>query len=104
MAIRKIILIFFACVTLSGCIYSNTVVPYSTRFDKTPVGSKSFVLDRYRLTEPISGYNMYVEWTDELILKEAKKAGISNIYYMDKKTLSILNDTFKREKLIVYGE
>jgi len=47
---------------------------------------------------------MYVEWSNDYISKEARKAGINNIYYIDKKTLSIFRDVFKREKLVIYGD
>ena len=91
-------------VALSGCIYSNTVVPYSTKFNETPIGTKSCEISNYKIKEPVTGYNMYIEWSNDYITKEAKKAGINNIYYIDKKTLSIFRDVFKREKLIIYGD
>jgi hypothetical protein len=103
-AIKAAIFSLTVLVTFTGCIYSNTVVPYSTEFNETPIGTKSCVINSYKLTEPVSGYNMYAEWSTEFILKEAKKAGINNIYYIDKKVLSVLGDTFKRETLIIYGD
>lgn len=100
-----------AAVFLTGCvsfppglIYSNTVVPYSARFDETPVGTKSCEISNYQVREPVSRLNMYAEWSTSFILEEARKAGITNIYYMDKKTLSILSGVFKHESLIVYGD
>jgi len=95
-----------AAFLLAGCglIYSNTVVPYSTGFNETPIGTKSCVIKNYQIKEPVTGYSMYAEWSTSFILEEARKEGITNIYYMDKKTLSILNDIFKRESLIVYGD
>jgi len=91
-------------VTFCGCIYSNTVVPYSTKFNETPIGTKSCEISMFKIKEPITGYNMYVEWSNDYISKEARKAGINNIYYIDKKTLSIFRDVFKREKLVIYGD
>jgi hypothetical protein len=87
-----------------GLIYSNTIVPYSTSFDVTPAGSKSCEINFYQVREPVTGYNMYAEWSTGYILTEARKAGINTINYIDKKSLSILGGTFKRESLIVHGD
>lgn len=87
-----------------GLIYSHTVAPYSVRFNETPVGAKRCVINNYQVKEPVTGYNMYAEWSTSYILEEARKAGITNINYMDRKTLSILNGVYKRETLIVYGD
>jgi hypothetical protein len=87
-----------------GLIYSDTVVPYSRRFDATPAGTKHCVINSHQVREPISGYNIYAEWSTGYILNEARKAGIKNIYYMDKRTLSFLIGIYKRESLLIYGD
>ena len=96
-------LVLAGCAPL-GLLYSNTVVPYSKEFSETPIGTKRCVIDNYQIKEPISGYNIYAEWSWSYILSEAQKAGISDIYYMDKKTLSILFGTYKHESLLIYGD
>ena len=106
MAIRLIILI---ALLLSGCaptgiIYSDTVFPYSKNFNTTPVGSKKCEINMHHVKEPISGYNIYVEWSTDYILTEARKAGIKDIYYIDKRIFSILKGIYKRETLIIYGD
>ena len=100
--------LLLAALTLGGCspkayLYSNTVEPYSQEFDNTPVGSKRCVVNDYQLKEPVTGYNISAEWTGSYLLREAKKAGISNIYYIDKRTLSLLNGLYKRDSYIIYG-
>ncbi|MDD2365758.1 MAG: hypothetical protein PHN84_06290 [Desulfuromonadaceae bacterium] len=104
MAIKTAIICVVLPIILTGCIYSNVVLPYSYKFDGTPVGSKSCKITNYKVTEPVSGSNMYAEWTSEFILNEAKRAGIDKVYYMDRRILSILGDTFRQETLIVYGD
>lgn len=91
---------------LAGCglIYSNRVSPYSTKFGGTPVGTKRCVINKHQIKEPVTGYNLYAEWTWSSILDEARKAGITNVYYMDKQTLSILLGIYKRESFIIYGD
>jgi hypothetical protein len=103
-AIKTAISLLAALVALTGCIYTNTVEPYTKIFNETQAGTKSCEINYYKIKEPVTGYNMYAEWTTSYILSEARKAGIKNIYYMDLKTLSILGDTFKRESLIIYGD
>ena len=88
----------------SGLLYSDTTSPYSRKFDETPVGSKRCVIHDHQIREPVSGYNLYAEWTSAYILSEARKAGISNIHYMDKRTFSILLGIYRRESLIIYGD
>lgn len=98
-----------AALLLTGCapigiIYSDTVIPYSKRYKETPVGSKRCEINTHQIREPISGYNIYTEWTTGYILSEARKAGISEIYYMDKRTISILLGVYRRDTLIIHGD
>jgi hypothetical protein len=95
-------------VLVSGCapkgiIYSDTVVPYTKNFSLTPVGSKKCEVQKYQLKEPVTGYNITAEWTTDYILNKAHDAGIKEINYIDKRTISVLMDVYKRETLIVYG-
>jgi hypothetical protein len=96
-------LVLTGCAPL-GLIYTDTVVPFSKKFDETPIGTRRCVIDSHQIKEPISGYNIYAEWSFRYILNEAQKAGISDIYYMDKRTLSILFGIYKRESLLIYGD
>ncbi|HEY6873793.1 MAG TPA: hypothetical protein VI298_13805 [Geobacteraceae bacterium] len=91
-------------VTGCGLLYTNMVEPYSAKFDRTPVGAKRCVITSHQIKEPVTGANVYVEWTASFILNEAHKAGIEKIHYMDKRTLSVLLGIYKRESLIIYGD
>lgn len=87
-----------------GILYSDTVIPYSKRYNETPVGSKKCEIDTHQIKEPVSGFRLYAEWSLGYILNEARKAGISEIYYMDKRTISILLGVYKRDTLIIHGD
>ncbi|MBI1921684.1 MAG: hypothetical protein HYS23_11475 [Geobacter sp.] len=102
----RVICSLLVLLLLSGCgaIYSDTIYPYSRKFDKTPVGTKRCEINTHHIREPISGYGISAAWTSEYIRKEAEKAGITNIYYTDKRTLSILLGIYERESLYIYGD
>lgn len=97
-------LLLTGCSPLRGLIYSHTTVPYSSTFRETPVGTKHCLIRSHQIREPLSGRSIYAEWSTDLILGEARKAGIKEIYSMDKRTLSILLGIYKRETLLVYGD
>lgn len=97
-------LLLAGCSLPRGLIYSDTTAPYSSEFNETPVGTKRCVIRSHQIKEPVTGRSIYAEWSADLILREAQKAGIKEIYYMDKRTLSILVGIYKRESLIVYGD
>lgn len=97
-------LLLAGCTPPRGLIYSNTTVPYSTKFSETPVGTRRCVIRSHQIKEPVTGRSIYAEWSTDLILREARKAGIQEIYFMDKRTLSILLGIYRREALLVYGD
>ncbi len=84
--------------------YSHTGIPYSEEFLGTPVGIKTCVIKANQIKEPVTGYSLSAEWPTSYLLQEVKKAGISEIDYIDKRTLSILNGLYKRETLIIHGD
>jgi hypothetical protein len=84
-------------------IYTNITTPYSTWYKTkdhkgTPVGTKECTIDDYTVR-----YYASVEWTVDVILQEAKQAGMKEIYYIDLKTLSILG-VFQHNYYIVHGD
>lgn len=87
-----------------GWIYSHTTEPYTESFCQTPVGSKRTVVEDFKVREPVSGYGISAEWGIRAVRDAACAAGMTNIYYADIETLSILSDLFRRRRLIVYGE
>jgi len=100
---------FMLVLVVSGCVergilFSHTVEPYSEEFQTTPVGTKSCVVNSHEIQDPLTGYNASAAWTTSAIQKAARHAGISEIHYIDKKSLSFLNGLYRRESLVIYGD
>jgi hypothetical protein len=101
--------VLLAVLALAGCapvglLYSNTITPYSEEFHATPVGTKTCTVKENQIKEPVTGYSISAAWTTSYLLQQAKQAGISDIDYIDKRTLSILNGLYKRETFIIHGD
>jgi len=62
------------------------------------------VIDTHEIKDPLSGYSLTAEWSTNRILKQARRAGIQKIYYIDVQTLSLFNGVYRRESLSVYGD
>lgn len=106
--IKSYVLLLSALV-LTGCapiglLYSKTVVPSTQEYTVTPIGTKRCVIKAFKIKEPVTGYSMVTEWSTSYLLAEAQKAGIRQIYYLDKRTLSIFLGIYKHESIIVYGD
>ena len=94
---------------LSGCasdplLFGLMTKPETTEFRHTPVGTKSCVLSSYKVREPVSGYGVSAEWDASHVKAAALKAGITNVYFTDMKTLSVLGGIYRQRMLIVYGD
>jgi hypothetical protein len=105
----KAVLFCLAAVLVMGCsarglLYTSTTVPYYKTFRDTPVGTKSVVVNSHRIKEPVSRLSVSGEWDTDEIMRAARKAGITDLHYIDIKTLSILLGTYRRQTLIVYGD
>jgi hypothetical protein len=87
-----------------GQLYSNIILPHSTDFQNSPVGTKRCVLDEHQLKEPVSGYGISVEWTSDRILAAAQRAGITRISYTEMQTVSFFMGIYRRQRLIIHGD
>ncbi len=87
-----------------GLLYTSTTESYSRNFHNTPVGAKSIVINTYRLKEPVSQLSLSGEWDADVIMRAVRDAGITDLHYIDIRTLSILLGTYRRQTLIVYGD
>ena len=87
-----------------GLIYTNITSPYTTNFNNSPVGSKICRVNAHRLKEPISRVGVSGEWSSKIIDNAMNEAGMTNCYYVDVKTLSLLLGTYRRKTLILYGD
>ena len=95
--------VFSGC-SLSGRLYTNIVEPLSENFNNTPVGTKTCVIKNYRLREPVSRLNVSAEWSMGYIVEQARKSGITKIYYIDIRTFSVLLDIYRKKDIIIYGD
>lgn len=99
------------CLLVAGCsrsgpgrLYTNVTLPYSTDFNDTPAGTKQCILRAHQVKEPLTGYGVTIEWSTNQIQSAARKAGISNIRYMDIQTISFALGIYTRRQLIIYGD
>jgi len=103
-SILILLLIFCSSCSIDGRLYTNKVVPFSEDFNKTKIGSKKFIIDDFKIKEPISGFNVTVEWMTSNLKESATKAGLKNIYYADLRVFSALLGIYSKKTLIVYGD
>src|SRR5512138_669209 len=108
MEIRPAIALFglflFGGCAPTGLLYTSMVTPYSSNFDATKIGTRQCNITDHQIKEPVTGAGIRAEWSRGKIQEEARKAGIQEIYYIDKKTTSFLLNLYKRETFIVNGE
>ena len=97
------VLLFCGC-AVQGWLITRTVTPYTRDFRETPVGTKTCIISHHKLKEPVSGYDIYAEWTSGTLTNSAANAGITNICYMDLRTFSILAGIYRKRDLIIYGD
>ena len=95
--------------TVTGCagdgmLYTRVVHPYFPDFHATPVGSKECRVNKYTIKEPVSSANVSVSFTLRVMQETAREAGITNLYYADIETFSIMNGIYKRDTLILHGD
>jgi len=103
--------ILLVLIFLSGCagfqqgfIYSNVTKPYSIDFSETTVGTKSCILEEYGISEPVSGNNISVTWSTDLIQAAAQYAGITTISYIEEHNVTLFFGVYHRRRLIIYGD
>jgi len=58
----------------------------------------------YRIEEPVSGYDASVTWSTRRILEEARRCGMNDVHYVDRRTTSILFGLFEKQTLILHGD
>ena len=88
----------------SGLLYTRVVRPYSRDFHDTPTGTKTCRLNEHTMREPFSGARVSVSVTTRVVAEAARTAGITNLYYADIETLSILAGVYEKKTLILCGD
>lgn len=83
-------IVVLAAALLSGCtsglIYTHTVRPLTTDFDRTPVGERVSEGD----IKDVRLYNIEVQWDSNAAGDVAREHGFEQLYYADLETFSIL--------------
>ncbi len=98
-----LLLFCMGCVA-QGRLFTRVVTPYSSDFNCTPVGGKTFRVVEHQLKEPYTGAGVSATWTSRVLAEAARNSGITNIYYADLETFSILNGIYLKKTLIIYGD
>jgi hypothetical protein len=88
----------------TGLLYTDRVTPFSSQYRSTKIGTRQCMLPDHQVTEPVTGAGIRAEWTTKRLRDEAARAGIGNIYFMDRRTQSYLLNIYRRQTLIVNGE
>lgn len=94
------------CFSPKGYLFTRTTVPYTLPYETAGkrVGTKSCRVDTTQITEPFTRTNLSVMWTQRAVAAALKRAGMSEVRYADLETLSILNSSYERRRLVFYGE
>ena len=87
-----------------GLLYTRVVSPYSHDFHATPTGGKTCRVNEHIFREPFSRTNVSVSFTSRVVEQAARAAGMTNLYYADLETLSVLNGVYQRKALILCGD
>ena len=103
-SIMSLLLLLLPGCAANGILYTRVTEPATLNFHKTPVGSKLIFVRSFRVREPVSGYGLSAEWESDPVKTSALQAGITNLYFADLQTLSILNGLYRSRTLIVYGD
>ena len=112
MATKLTIGLFFAllllttgCFSPTGYVYTRTVAPYSfPEEQRNQVATKTCSVDITQIKEPFSRLKLTVIWTNRAVQDAMKKANMTEVRYADLITLSVLNKTYERQRVIFYGE
>ncbi len=100
---KKMGLIFLSFM-LSGCLYSNVTLPLTHDFNNTKIGAKRIVLDERSVSSRLVGADISIAWSEDLIIQEAKNAGMQELSFAEQRILSIFFGTYIHQELIIYGD
>lgn len=94
------------CFGPQGLLFTRVKKPHALPANRRecPVATKQCYVSLTRLKEPVTRMNLSVMWSDKAVKEAADAAGITEIYYTDLETLSILLGTYKRNRVIFYGK
>jgi len=88
--------------------YQNDVFsiakPYTTDLHNTKITDMEGFGTIFHIQEPISGYNIYIEFNSNAIGDIAKKHGLTKVYFADIEIFEVLGGIWQHKRLHIYGE
>jgi len=87
-----------------GYIFSDITEPYCDNMNNTPIGEREGVSDTKQFKVPYVAPGLTALWSSNAIGDAAKEAGLTELYYCDLHTLSILGGVWQSQNIIVYGK
>lgn len=108
MKVAKLFIVICSLLLLCGCapgwLYTNTVTPYCTNMQNTPALTKSSGNASLKQINIPRVPGSRTIWSSNAIYDAAKNAGISTVYYCDRKQFSIVGGLWGQDGIVVYGE
>jgi len=98
--------LLIVCLGSIGCVYQHTVMPLDVNLNETPVYQGRQGDDSWKtLRIPLIVVPAYVQfdWGSSGIADAAHAQGMTEIYYADLETLSVLG-VWRQQWAIVYGK
>jgi hypothetical protein len=102
-------LLFLSLLSLNGCVYgllyTDVTEPFTLDMNRTPnpEDARTAEVASQRLTEPLTGLDIRVEFNSNALGDATEKSGIDTIYYADIRHQSILLGIWQKDTLIVVG-
>jgi hypothetical protein len=93
----KLLTALLLTVTLSGCVYSNAIIPLDENVDETRIGSKTGQASVHIVA-------WLVAWGDAGVEAAAKNGGLEVINHLDTERQVVLFGLYSRITTIAYGE
>jgi len=78
--------------------------PYTTDLHNTKITDMKGFGTIFHIQEPISGYNLYIEFNSNAIGDIAKKHGLTKVYFADIEIFEVLGGIWQHQRLHIYGE
>jgi hypothetical protein len=92
----RLVLLSAACLTLSGCVYSDVRMPMSNEFRNTRVVTKSGAASTHSVA-------WLVAWGDAGLQQAAVNGKLETLEYADRALLNIFFGLYMSNTTVVYG-
>ena len=100
------ILVLLILGTLNACtygaLYTDSTKPYVLDMQETPIGVSKPQQGAKFVSIPTTMIS--AGWSSRAIGEAAKRAGLSEVYYADLRTFSVLLGLWEEKTLLVYGK